>query len=100
MREKGRELPGRYSDGVAGSPRSLGHSSCSDLPFHLNIASSFISGGQLDGPLGVFAERAPKATTVPLCVPAANEDKGITDSLTSTFYAGAPLAYPFIPGEP
>ena len=55
-----------------GSDHIAGGSVYADLPFHLNIASSFLSG--------------------------ANEAKGITDTLTSTFYAGAPLAYPFIPG--
>ena len=54
-----------------GSTHIAGGSAWADLPFHLNIASSFQNG--------------------------VNQDAGITSSLMSTFYAGTTLAYPFIP---
>ena len=54
-----------------GSDHIAGGSVYADLPFHLNLSSSFLNG--------------------------ANEDAGIFSTLISSFYAGAPLAYPFIP---
>ena len=68
-----RALPGPRTDPFLPTPSPPARAWRGPLavPFHLNLSSSFLNG--------------------------ANERAGMFSTLISTFYAGAPLAYPFIP---